>query len=109
MIDLSDGLSIDLRHICEESNVGAKIWANAIPRAELGSPPRGVDLELALHGGEDYELLFTISPNKPVPKRIARVPITCIGEITRNKRMTLIHENGSRSILKPQGWEHFRF
>jgi thiamine-monophosphate kinase len=108
MIDLSDGLSTDLSHICEASAVGAEIWAGAIPRAKIGSPPKLVDLELALHGGEDYELLFTASPRKRVPKRIAAVPVTCIGEITRKKRIALVNENGSRSILKPKGWEHFR-
>ncbi|HWF05191.1 MAG TPA: thiamine-phosphate kinase, partial [Candidatus Angelobacter sp.] len=53
MIDLSDGLSVDLAHICEESRVAALINASQIPIA------KGADLELALHGGEDYELLFT--------------------------------------------------
>ena len=57
MIDLSDGLSTDLEHICQESRVGAEIEAEAIPRAQLRK--ERVALELALHGGDDYELLFT--------------------------------------------------
>ncbi len=59
MIDTSDGLSTDLAHICEESRVGAELQAEAIPRAGVGKPSREVDLQFALHGGEDYELLFT--------------------------------------------------
>src|ERR1700745_3655552 len=59
MIDVSDGLSTDLAHICEESGVGAEISAKAIPRAQEGRKKSPVTLDLALHGGEDYELLFT--------------------------------------------------
>lgn len=59
MIDISDGLSTDLSHICEQSGVGAKIWEQAIPQAIVGKPPHQVELEFALHGGDDYELLFT--------------------------------------------------
>ena len=56
MIDTSDGLSTDLAHLCEESGVGAELDAALIPRARVGKPAREVDLDLALHGGEDYEL-----------------------------------------------------
>jgi len=59
MIDISDGLSTDLGHICEESGVGAEVEAEAVPRASVGKPAHEVDLQVALHGGEDYELLFT--------------------------------------------------
>ena len=62
MIDLSDGLSTDLGHICDESGVGAKIQASAIPRASIGKPSHAVELEFALNGGDDYELLFTAPP-----------------------------------------------
>lgn len=101
MIDLSDGLSVDLRHICEESGVGARIEAELIPRAEIG---RLVNEGFALHGGEDYELLFT--SRKKVPVNIAGVPVTCIGEITRERRIMLAR-GGRETELKTQGWQHF--
>jgi thiamine-monophosphate kinase len=105
MIDLSDGLSTDLRHICEESGVGAQVSAEAVPRAKTGR--RGlVDLQLALHGGEDYELLFTASSAKRVPHRIAGVRITEIGRITRSRRVLLIEPEAKRE-LEPKGWQHF--
>jgi thiamine-monophosphate kinase len=107
MIDLSDGLSTDLGHICDESKVGAEVVAAAIPRAQVGRKTAAVGLPAALHGGEDYELLFTASTRKHVPARIAGVPITRIGRITRQKRVVLIGEKGSRNELRPQGWEHF--
>ncbi len=108
MIDTSDGLSTDLAHICEESRVGAEILAEAIPRARVGKPPREVDLDLALHGGEDYELLFTAPRSKRLPSQIAGVPITQIGHVTRFRKMILRNQYGMGHELKPGGWEHFR-
>jgi len=108
LIDLSDGLSTDLAHICEESGTGAEILAPAIPRARVGKRREPVDLPRALHGGEDYELLFTAPWNRQVPNRIAGVAITLIGRMTRKKQVVLIREDGLRQELKPQGWEHFR-
>jgi len=108
MIDTSDGLSTDLAHICEETGVGAELWAGAIPRASVGKPAQAVDLKFALHGGEDYELLFTVSGKKSVPTRIAGVPVTRVGQITRGKTRILRNENGVSHELRPHGWEHFR-
>jgi thiamine-monophosphate kinase len=108
MIDTSDGISTDLAHICEESRVGAVIGEALIPRARVGKPAREVDLDLALHGGEDYELLFTARPGKRVPKQIAGVAIAHIGQIVRGRRIFVKNENGVAVELEPRGWEHFR-
>jgi thiamine-monophosphate kinase len=105
MIDVSDGLSTDLEHICQESRVGAEIEAVAIPRAEVGSGRR-VGLEFALHGGDDYELLFASAAK--IPSRIAGVGVTPIGRITRGAGMRLIDADGRARRLKAEGWEHFR-
>jgi thiamine-monophosphate kinase len=108
MIDLSDGLSTDLAHLCEESGVGAEILAPTIPCASIGKPSREVELQFALNGGDDYELLFTARPNKRVPSRIAGILVTQIGHITRDKKVILVNKDGAGSELRPQGWEHFR-
>ncbi len=108
MIDTSDGLSTDLAHLCEESNVGAEIESVLIPRASVGKPAREVDLDLALHGGEDYELLFAARPGKRVPSHIAGVALTQIGEVTRSRRVLIRNLKGVTYELQPRGWEHFR-
>ena len=107
MIDTSDGLSTDLAHLCAESGVGAELDSALIPRARVGKPTREVDLDLALHGGEDYELLFAARPGKRVPAKIAGVALTQIGQITRSRKI-LVRVKGATCVLKPQGWEHFR-
>jgi len=106
MIDISDGLSTDLEHICEESGVGAQIETAIIPRARVGRPEKQVSLDLALHGGEDYELLFTSA--KEIPAKVAGVRVTRIGRITRGHAMELIEGDGHRRRLVARGWEHFK-
>ncbi len=108
MIDISDGLSTDLGHVCEESGVGAQIETGSIPLARVGKPGRRVDLRFALHGGEDYELLFTATEGKKVPPRIAGVAVRQIGVITRGRKVLLGNKKGVRQELLPQGWEHFK-
>lgn len=103
-IDLSDGISTDLDHLCEESRAAATIDAALIPLGPDAS------LQQALHGGEDYELLFTAPASQKLPKSIAGVAITRIGTIHAHRpsqpRVTLI-QNGVARPLKPHGWEHF--
>lgn len=113
MIDTSDGLSTDLGHICRASRVGARIFADRIPaiRVPAALRSRGIDaLDLALHGGEDYELIFTVPPRlaNRVPRSYRGAPLTCMGEITRDMRFLLVQPDGRTSPLSPRGWDHFR-
>ena len=108
MIDTSDGLSTDLAHICQESGVGAEVDGSRIPLASVGKPAREVDLNLALHGGEDYELLFTAPGNRRIPNRIAGVAITQIGGITQSQGIFLMNSKGVSHALYPRGWQHFQ-
>lgn len=110
-IDVSDGLSVDLRHICEESGVSAIVEISALPIADRAN------LEHALHGGEDYELLFTAPKGARIPATIAGLPVTRIGEILPGRsgrapsaaRIVQLRDTSGRlKPLKPAGWEHFR-
>ena len=103
-VDLSDGLSTDLSHICKESGVTAEVEAGALP---LGA---GATLAMALHGGEDYELLFTAPASAKLPRTVRGVAITAIGRIRSLRKgapiVTLLTSKGSEP-LQPRGWEHF--
>ena len=107
MIDISDGLSTDLDHICKESKVGAVLQKNAIPTATISKHKHEVDLRFALHGGEDYELLFTAPHQKRIPPRIAGISIIQIGQIAKGDKAFLRSDEGTFP-LKPKGWEHFK-
>ncbi len=102
-MDLSDGLSSDVRRLCEASGLGAKIEAERIP---LGA---GATLEQGLHGGEDYELLFTAGAGVRVPGKIAGVPVSRIGRVMPGSfGVKLLSADGLAQNLRAGGWEHFR-
>ncbi|MGA9994218.1 MAG: thiamine-phosphate kinase [Pyrinomonadaceae bacterium] len=113
MIDISDGLSSDLKHLCEESEVGALIEAARIPVDSNVSRlcgRRALDpLLLALHGGEDFELLFTVDPHDlaRLPSRIDGVPVTYIGDVTDRPGRVRILEGAHAWDLEAGGFEHF--
>ena len=103
-IDLSDGLSTDLAHLCTESSVTAEVDSTRLPIHP------GASLEQALHGGEDYELLFTARSSVRIPQSIAGIPITRIGRILgprKGRPLVAIGTAQNKHPLEPHGWEHF--
>jgi thiamine-monophosphate kinase len=113
MIDLSDGLSSDLNHLCEASGVGALIDSSLLPvddRVQELCGRRALDpLQLALHGGEDFELLFTVAPQNAarLPRKVDGVEIKRIGTIQSASEGVKISEGARTWELKPGGWMHF--
>ncbi len=109
MIDISDGLSTDLARLCAASSAGARIWAERIPRVKLPPALKLDPLQMALHGGDDYELLFAVPRRKM--RRLRRAPgsaeIVTIGKIERDAKITLVDEGGRAKILRPGGWDPF--
>jgi thiamine-monophosphate kinase len=117
MMDISDGLSTDLSRLCRASRVGARIRSSRVPCVAV--PPSvsrrlrrlHLDpLQMALNGGDDYELLFTVPPRHV--RRLRRAPgfreLTPIGEITRGRQILLVGDDGTSKLLKPGGWDPFR-
>lgn len=119
MIDISDGLFIDLSRLCNESRVGAKLYATHIPISrqmqKVSSVLKIDPFKLAVSGGEDYELLFTASRNSKLEtlalasrlgRQNSKLKITCIGEITKKERI-VIDKRGKKSDLRAEGYQHF--
>jgi thiamine-monophosphate kinase len=113
MIDISDGLSSDLNHLCSASGVGALIDSSLLPIdhqvVELCGRRALDPLQLALHGGEDFELLFTVAPDDVgrLARRVDGAPITRIGEIRNHDEGVKISERARTWDLNPGGWKHF--
>jgi thiamine-monophosphate kinase len=129
MIDLSDGLSSDLAHLCRESKIGARIFVEKIPidgNLRKIFPQRRKDAKLetsglkdefsetgvlnfALHGGEDFELLFTVNPKKnfQLEKVLENFNFSCIGNATVNAEMIELISEDKAEILQAKGFRHF--
>jgi thiamine-monophosphate kinase len=116
MMDLSDGLSTDLGHICRESGVGAEVLAEAVPVSadakRLAKQDNREPLDHALNDGEDFELLLAVEPvdAQDLLKQnpLGDVKLTHIGQIIEGSGVTLVAADGSRAALPPSGYEHFR-
>ena len=111
-IDISDGLFSDLNHILKASNVGAEIKLSNIPYSKsLKKLNKELAINLALTGGDDYELCFTIPPNmseSDIKKMITTIEIHYIGKIDQTcKKLNLIDENGRIYKFKSEGYQHF--
>jgi thiamine-monophosphate kinase len=113
MIDVSDGLSCDLPRLCAASGVGALVESARIPQMRNADRAQkyGLDpLALALHSGDDYELLFTVPPRKAksLPTSFQGVALTHIGRITKGSKLVALEENGRERPLVSRGWDPFR-
>ena len=108
LIDLSDGLSTDLDRLSTASHVGARVSASKIPGP--AQPEPADSLQLALHGGEDYQLLFTVPPRAALrlPSKFQGQPLYHIGEIEASRGVRLVTSEGKVHTLEPGGWDHFR-
>jgi thiamine-monophosphate kinase len=110
MIDVSDGLFVDLSRLCQESGVGARVHRESIPISDevqrVSEILRLDAFHLASAGGEDYELLFT-APSLPDEVRADHaVPVTCIGEVVE-EGMILVDRTGAKHSIEPRGYQHF--
>ncbi len=106
-IDISDGLLADLAHVCNASSCGAEIAAEDLPLLPSVVETSGSDraIDLALNGGEDFELLFTVPEEKIF--MLENQPVTRIGTITANVGMIGLTRDGNASVVTPKGYQHF--
>jgi thiamine-monophosphate kinase len=110
-MDLSDGFSSDLRRMCEASGVGALVDAGKLPLDKRADNVRaaGDAVQLALHGGDDYELLFTVPKRnaRRLPRSLKGVAITAVGEITGGREIR-VETHGGKTRLEARGWDPFK-
>jgi thiamine-monophosphate kinase len=112
-MDLSDGLSTDLARLCVSSRVGATLDESKLAAAAAINhalvPNWDKRLSLALNGGDDYELLFTVAPSKSrkIPSIYRGLKLTALGEIERGHGLKLLNRKGSTATIKPGGWDPF--
>jgi thiamine-monophosphate kinase len=116
MIDLSDGLISDLRHICQASGVGARLFSSSIPLSKevglLAEINRFDPYQLALYGGEDYRLLVTVPPVNSIEFESLFVDgrpchIYKVGEITLKKDIRIVMDEGREEAVQVKGYDHF--
>jgi len=108
-IDISDGLLQDLQHMLTASSVGATVYVDKLPLSEtLQGLPRDTAVQLALSGGEDYQLLMTI-PKKHIAQFELAMPtrVTCIGEIVEGSELIVLNLKGERYRVMQKGYQHF--
>lgn len=117
MMDISDGISTDLPRLCAASGVGARLWTPRMPCVRIPfalarvAPKLRLDpVRMALDGGDDYELLFTVPRARE--NRLAHAhgfsEMAKVGEITRDRGILIVSEDGTSRPLKPRGWDPFR-
>ncbi len=109
MIDISDGLSVDLGHICEESGFGAEIQREELPVSSELRALQKRSFDFALNGGEDYQLLFSVPPDRldAVSRLKKKYTLTHIGKIIKEKGIFLVDRQGKRKTIQPHTWQHF--
>jgi thiamine-monophosphate kinase len=112
-IDVSDGLLGDLAHVMQRSGVGARLDLDALPRGTvLAGLPHALQRECLLHGGDDYELLFSAGPAQRgavlAEARDVGVPVTCIGRIEPGAALVVTDGAGQPLAVTPRGFDHFK-
>jgi thiamine-monophosphate kinase len=116
MMDISDGLSTDLARLCAASGVGARVDSQRLPCVTIPAKILRIarelklnPLQMALHGGDDYGLLFTVPHQRS--KRLRRAPdfsgVRCVGEITAGRKILLAANRNALIPLEPRGWDPF--